>query len=52
MQGTVQRRDFHHKQARKLVQQHQTIVFEELQITHISKRAGPKRDEDGKYLLM
>jgi len=45
-----QRRDFHHKQARKLVQQHQTIVFEELQITNISKRARPKQDEDGKYL--
>jgi len=45
-----QRRDFHHKQARKLVQRHQTIVFEELQITNISKRARPKQDEDGKYL--
>ncbi len=45
-----QRRDFHHKQARKLVQDHQTIVFEELQITNISKRAKPKQDENGKYL--
>jgi putative transposase len=45
-----QRRDFHHKQAKKLVQQHQRIVFEELQIANISKHAKPKQDEDGKYL--
>ena len=45
-----QRRDFHHKQAKKLVDEHQTIVFEEVQITNISKRAKPKQDEDGKYL--
>ena len=45
-----QRRDFHHKQARRLVQAHQTIVFEELEITNISKHAKPRRDENGKYL--
>jgi putative transposase len=45
-----QRRDFHHKQAKKLVQEHQTIVFEELQITNISKRTKPKQDENGTYL--
>jgi putative transposase len=45
-----QRRDFHHKQAKQLVKQHQTIVFEELQITNISKRAKPKQDENGTYL--
>ena len=45
-----QRRDFHHKQAKKLVQEHQTIVFEELEITNISKRAKPKQDENGTYL--
>ncbi len=45
-----QRRDFHHKQAKKLVDEHQTMVFEELQTTTISKRAKPKQDEDGKYL--
>lgn len=45
-----QRRDFHHKQAKKLVQEHQMIVFEQLEITNISKRAKPKQDEDGNYL--
>jgi len=45
-----QRRDFHHKQAKKLVEQHQTIVFEELEITNVSRRAKPKQDENGNYL--
>jgi len=45
-----QRRDFHHKQAKKLIQEHQTIVFEELQIGNLTKRAKPKQDENGKYL--
>lgn len=45
-----QRRDFHHKQAKKLVDEQQLIVFEELEITNVSKRAKPKQDENGKYL--
>ncbi len=45
-----QRRDFHHKQAKHLIKQHQTIVFEELEITNVSKRAKPKQDEHGTYL--
>jgi putative transposase len=45
-----QRRDFHHKQSKQLVQEHQTIVFEELEITNISKSANPKQDENGTYL--
>ena len=45
-----QRRDFHHKQSKQLVQEHQTIVFEELEITNVSKRANPKQDENGTYL--
>lgn len=45
-----QRRGFHHKQAKRLVQEHQTIVFEELEITHVSRRAKPKQDEYGHYL--
>lgn len=46
-----QRRDFHHKQAKRLVQEHQTIVFEELQVTNISQRAKPRKDEEtGQYL--
>ena len=45
-----QRRDFQHKHAKRLVEQHQTIVFEELAITNISKRAKPKQAEEGTYL--
>lgn len=45
-----QRRDFHHKQAKRLVSEHQIIVFEELEITNISKRAKLKQDENGTYL--
>ncbi len=46
-----QRRDFHHKQAKQLVSEHQTIVFEELEITNLSKRAKPKQDEEtGQFL--
>jgi IS605 OrfB family transposase len=45
-----QRRDFHHKQAKKLVHAHQTIVFEELKIANTSHRARPKQDEHGTYL--
>jgi putative transposase len=45
-----QRRDFHHKYAKQLVEEHQTIVFEELEITNLSKRAKPKQDVHGNYL--
>lgn len=45
-----QRRDFHHKQARKLVSQYQVLVFEKLQSANMSKRPKPKQDENGKYL--
>ncbi len=45
-----QRADFHHKQATNLVKEHQTIVFEQLETTHLTKRAKPKQDENGKYL--
>src|SRR5581483_12099156 len=45
-----ERRDFHHKQAKKLVAEHQTIVFEELDITNVSRRAKSKQDANGNYL--
>jgi putative transposase len=46
-----QRRDFHHKQAKRLVSEQQTIEFEKLAITTISKRSKPKQDETtGQYL--
>jgi len=46
-----QRKDFHHKAARKLVTTYQTIVFEKLQPANMSKRPKPKQDETtGQYL--
>jgi putative transposase len=46
-----QRKDFHHKEARKLVTQYQTMVFEKLAPSNMSKRPKPKQDETtGKYL--
>src|SRR2546427_1449215 len=46
-----QRRDFHHKEARKLVNKYQTIVFEKLQPGNMSKRPKSKQDEvTGQYL--
>ncbi len=46
-----QRRDFLHKQSRKLVNQYQTIVFEELQTADMTKCPKPKQDEaTGRYL--
>jgi putative transposase len=45
-----QRRDFHHKEARKLVNTYQTIVFEKLQPANMSRRPKPKQDpETGAY---
>ena len=45
------RRDFHHKEARKLVNRYQVIVFEDLQITNLTATPKPKQDEEtGKYL--
>jgi putative transposase len=40
-----QRKDFHHKQVRKLFTKYQTIVFEKLAPSHMSKRPKPKQDE-------
>ena len=45
-----QRRDFLHKQSRKLVSAYGTIVFEALQPANMSKRSEPKQDENGTYL--
>lgn len=46
-----QRRDFHHKASRHLVNQHQLIVFEDLQTANLTKRPKPKQDkETGQYL--
>ena len=45
-----QRRDFLHKASRKLVNTYGTIVFEEVQPAHMSKRPKPRQDENGKCL--
>jgi putative transposase len=45
-----QRRDFLHKQSRKLVDQSQTMVFEDLQTENLVKRPKPRQDENGEYL--
>jgi putative transposase len=46
-----QRKDFHHKEARKLVTQYQTIVFEKLHPANMSKRPKPKQDEESGHYL-
>jgi putative transposase len=45
-----QRRDFHHKHSTQLVNKHQTIVFEQLEILNLTKHAKPKPDGNGTYL--
>jgi putative transposase len=45
-----QRRDFHQKAACKLVNRYSLIVFEDLQVTNLSKRPKAKQGEDGTYL--
>jgi putative transposase len=47
---TRQRRDFHHKAAKKLVQRYQVIVFEDIQVGNLTRKPKPKQDENGKYL--
>ncbi len=43
------RRDFLHKQSRKLVNENAVVVFEDLQVDNMTKRPKPKQDENGKY---
>lgn len=46
-----QRRDFHHKAARQLVNHFQVIVFEKVRPSNMSRRPKPKQDEEtGQYL--
>ncbi|HVB20528.1 MAG TPA: transposase [Ktedonobacteraceae bacterium] len=46
-----QRKDFQHKASRKLVNQYQVIVFEDLKTANLTKRPKPKQDEEtGMYL--
>lgn len=45
-----QRQDFLHQWSRRLVNTYETIVFEDLAPSNMSKAPKPKQDEDGKYL--
>ncbi len=46
-----QRRDFLHKESRKLVKRYQVIVFEDLQVANLVRAPKPKQDEEtGKSL--
>ena len=45
-----QRQDFLHKASRSLVDTFDTLVFEELAPSNLSRRPKPKQDENGKYL--
>ncbi len=46
-----QRKDFQHKASRKLVNQYQVIVFEDLKTANLTKRPKAKQDEEtGQYL--
>jgi putative transposase len=45
-----QRRDFLHKQSRKLVERYQVLVFEDIQIGNLTRKPKPKLDENGTYL--
>lgn len=46
-----QRKDFQHKASRKLVNQYQVIVFEDLQVKNLTKAPAPKQEEEtGKFL--
>ncbi len=45
-----QRKDFHHKASRTLVDRYQVIVFEDLQTSSLTATPKPKQDEKGTYL--
>ncbi len=46
-----QRKDFQHKASRKLVNQYQVIVFEDLRVKNLTNAPAPKQDEEtGAYL--
>src|SRR5437016_2446287 len=45
-----QRKDFHHQEARILVDTFETIVFEDLSMHHMVRKPKAKQDENGKYV--
>ncbi len=46
-----QRRDFHHKQSRRLVNHYQVLVFEDVQTSNLVKRPKPKKGEKANEYL-
>ncbi|OLB39713.1 MAG: transposase [Ktedonobacter sp. 13_2_20CM_2_54_8] len=45
-----QRKDFQHKESRKLVEHYQVMVFEDIKSGNLIRKPKPKQDETGKYL--
>jgi putative transposase len=45
-----QRRDYLHKESRKLVNRYQMLVFEDIQVGNLTKKPKPKQDDQGQYL--
>jgi putative transposase len=45
-----QRKDFLHKASHQIISSYGLIVFEDLQLAHMSKRPKPKQDENGNYV--
>src|SRR5437588_1415766 len=45
-----QRKDFHHQEARILVDTFETIIFEDLSMHNMVRKPKAKQDADGKYL--
>jgi len=45
-----QRKDFQHKESKKLIDRYQVIALENLNPAHMSKRPKPKKDEEGNYV--
>lgn len=46
-----QRRDFHHKQSRQLVNRYQVLVFEDIQTSNLTHKPKPKQDGETKHYL-
>lgn len=45
-----QRKDFLHKESRKLVNHYQVIVFEDIKVGNLTRKPKPRKDEQGKFV--
>ena len=45
-----QRKDFLHKASRRLVNQYQVIVFEDIKVSNLVRKPKAKQDEEGNYI--